>query len=84
MLQAEIVSIAKEAQKIARVFPACYQQNFSYASIDQSLDRVLDHWFVVHRKQVLIRDFGQWIEPAARPTRKNDSLHLVLPMLDLC
>jgi hypothetical protein len=25
---------------------------------------------------VLIRDFGQWIEPAARPTRKNDPLHL--------
>jgi hypothetical protein len=41
VLQAEIASIAKEAQKIARVFPACYQQNFSDASIDQSGSRPL-------------------------------------------
>ncbi len=66
MFQAEITSIAEKTQKISRVFPACHQENFLNACVDESLDRVIHHRLVVHRKQVLICDPRQRIEPAAR------------------
>jgi hypothetical protein len=36
--------------------------------VHESLDGVIHHRLVVDEKQVLIRDFRQWFEPAARAT----------------
>ena len=48
MSKAEVLSIAEEAQKVARVAPARHDQNIPDIRIHQCLDRIINHRPVIN------------------------------------
>ena len=78
VLQPEVAAIAQQAQEIAGILAAGDQQDFLDPRVHQSLDGVIHHGLVVDRKQMLIGDAGQRIEPAAGSACKDDTFHLSL------
>ncbi len=75
MLQAELLAVGQQAQKIAGIPAAGHDQDVPDARIHQRLDRVVNHRLVVNRQQMLVGDFGQGKQPAARAAGENDALH---------
>jgi hypothetical protein len=48
MFQAKITSIAQKAQKIPGVLPASYQKDFPDTRINERVNRVVHHRFVIN------------------------------------
>ena len=76
VLEAEVLAVGQQAQKIAGIFPAGDDHDVGDAGIDQRLDRVVDHRLVVDGQQVFVGDFGEGKEPAAGSAREDDAFHM--------
>src|SRR4029077_2746696 len=76
MLQIEVAAVAEQAQKIAGIFAARDEENFLNAGIHECLDGIIHHRLVIDRKQVLVSDAREWVEPASRSASEHDALHL--------
>ena len=74
-LDAELVPVAEEAQKLARMGPTGDQHDLVHARAHQRFDCVVDHRAVVDRKQVLVGDPGQRMEAAASAPGEYYALH---------
>ena len=75
LLQAELLAVLQQAQKIAGVVPAGDDQDVANAGIHQRLQRIEDHGLVIHRQQVLVGDTSQWIQTRADAARQDYALH---------
>ncbi len=76
VLEPEALAIGQQPQKVPRVLPACDHHDIGDAGIDERLDRIKDHRLVINGKQVLVGDFGERKQPAARASRKYDTFHM--------
>ena len=56
--QPELFAIGQQPQKVSRVLAAGDDQDIPDPRIDQRLDGVIDHRFLVNRQQVLVGDLG--------------------------
>ena len=74
-IDAELVSVAQEAQELSGVGAAGHQHDLVNSRIDESLNRPCDHRSVVDREQVLVGDAGQGVEARARAARQEHALH---------
>ncbi len=73
--QPELLAVLQQAQEVARVVAAGDDQDVANAGVDQDLQRVKDHGFVVHRQQVLVGDAGQRREARADAACQDYALH---------
>jgi hypothetical protein len=73
--EAEILSVAQEAEKLPRVVPSRDDENVVYSRVDQGLDRVEDHRLVVYGKKMLVRHLREGIQASTESAGKNDTLH---------
>jgi hypothetical protein len=55
--------------------PARYDQDLVQSDIDQGMQGVVDHGFVVHRQQVLVGDLGQGVEAGACAACEGNAFH---------
>jgi len=55
--------------------PARYDQDLVQSDIDQGMQGVVDHGFVVHRQQVLVGHLGQGIEAGTGAACEDDAFH---------
>ncbi len=76
-LDAELLPVAEQAEKLARVSPTGDQHDLVHAGAHQRFDRVVDHRAVVDRKQVLVGDAGQRMESASGAAGEHNSLEIV-------
>ncbi len=76
VLQAEVLAVGEQAEKIARILAARDHHDVGDAGIDQGLDRVIDHRLVVNGKQMFVGDFGEGREPAAGSAREDNTFHM--------
>ena len=67
--------IAQEALEARQVIWRGNDKDVAYASKHQYADRVVDHWLVENRYELLAHTFGDRVEACARTTSENDSLH---------
>src|SRR6266550_6621203 len=74
-LDPELLAVAKQAKKLARVRAAGHEHDLRHPGADQGFDAVADHGSVVKRQQVLVGDPGQWMQPAAGAAGEYDALH---------
>jgi hypothetical protein len=56
MLKTKRLPVSKEPQKLAGIIPPRYDQNIPNACLNQYLDRVIDHWFVIDGQKVFVGD----------------------------
>ena len=75
VLQAELLAVGQQAQKIAGIPAAGDDQDVLDPGIHQSLDRVVDHRPVVDRQQMFVGDFGEREQTASRASGQYDTLH---------
>src|SRR5579884_3406923 len=75
VLQAELLAVREQPQKVARVFASGDDQDIANPGVDKRLDRVINHRLIVNRKQVLVGDLRQRIEAAARAARQDYAFH---------
>src|SRR5207302_7542266 len=61
MPQPEGAAVAQEGEELTRMIAAGDDQDPIDPSLDEQLDRVVDHRLVVHRQKVLVRDACQRI-----------------------
>ena len=67
---------SQQFKKIADMPPPGYDQDLIDPCIDQRVERVTDHWFVIDRQEMLVCDFREREEPRTRPARQNNAFHL--------
>jgi len=58
--------------------PARHDQDLVQSGIDQGMQGVVDHGFVVHRQQVLVGDLGQRVEAGTGAACEDYAFHVIL------
>ena len=74
--QAEVLAVAQQVQKIARIVAAGDEHDVIDPGPHQGLDRVVDHRLVVDRQQVLVGDLGQGQQTRAQTAGEDDTFHV--------
>ncbi len=75
LLQAELFAVLQQAQEVACVLASGDNQNVAHSGIDQRLQRVKNHRLVIDRKQVLVGNPRQRIQPRPNSSGQYDALH---------
>src|SRR5689334_1222482 len=75
MFQTEVLSVTEQPQKVSRRVTTGDDHDVLDTGVDQRLDRVVDHRLVMHRQEMLIRDFRQREESRSESARQNNSFH---------
>src|ERR1035437_7457422 len=65
VFQSEITPIPQQSQEVSGILAPSHYQNFLDSCVDQSLYWIIQHWFVINRKQMLVRDTCKRVQPAA-------------------
>ena len=74
-VDAPLVAVAQQPQELTRVGAARDDHHLADPGLDERLDRVVDHRAIEDGQQVLVRDAGERVEPAAGPTGEDHALH---------
>ncbi len=79
LLEPEVVAVAQELEKVARVVPTRDDEDVVDPGRDELLDRVVDHRPVVDRQEVLVGHPRQREQPRAETAGQDDALHPACP-----
>jgi hypothetical protein len=82
MLQAEFLAVAEQPQKVSGVPPTRDDEDLLNPGTHKCPERIVDHRGFVDGQQVLVRDFGQRIEPRTCPPCQDHTFQLT-PLLAL-
>src|SRR5260221_9445957 len=74
-VDAELLAVAEQAQKLAGVRSARDQHHLRDAALHERFDPVTDHRPVIDRQQVLVGDACQRVQPTARPAGQDHTFH---------
>ncbi|MCY1417889.1 hypothetical protein D9M71_334340 [compost metagenome] len=75
-VDAPLVAVAQQLLEAWGVLRGGNDQDVLDARQHQCGQRVVDHWFVVHRQQLLGNCQGRWMQAGTRPARQNDAFTL--------
>ena len=75
MGEAELLAVPEKAQEVPRVVASRNQEDVLDPGVDQCLDGVVDHRFVVDGQEMLVGDAGEREQPGSQSSRQDDAAH---------